>query len=332
MKVCVFGGAGFIGSHLVERLVKDNHEVLVVDDLSSGFFNYLPKGIKFLKLDISNWSELSKNFSHFKNIETVFLLAAKSRIQPSIYEPSRTHDVNVTGTMNILEMMRMMNIRRIVYSASSSAYGLKNPSPLKENMPVDCLNPYALTKYVAEQYCKTWGKIYGIENVCLKYFNVYGKRSPLQDSSYAPVIGLFFRQALQDKKALTIVGDGKQRRDFTHINDVVEANILAMQSDNPDINGETFNIGTGSNYSIDDIADKVIEKLCDNGIRADKVYIPPRPGEAQETLADNSKARLLLKWAPRWSLDDGLDELTPYYIELLTAATSIDPGFFVKYS
>lgn len=318
-KYIVTGGAGFVGSHLTRTLLGHGHEVVVLDDLSTGYEDNLPESDKltFVKVDISNWSALSRLFHYFKNVDGVFHVAARARIQPSIRNPLRSHQCNVDGTFNILEMMRMNNIGKIVYSASSSSYGLKSELPCRETSLPDCLNPYALTKYVGEQYCKTWGKIYGIKNVCLKYFNVYGERSPLV-GPYAPVLGLFFRQVLKDKQPLSIVGDGEQRRDFTHVDDVVEANLLAMKNAMlEDVNGETFNIGTGVNYSVNQVAAMVQEALTATGEMVSMQYIPARPAEARETLADITKARELLGWEPTVSLPDAIQKLTPYYRHII---------------
>lgn len=315
-KYIVTGGAGFIGSHLVAELVRLGHEVIVVDDLSTGFLDYLPKGAKLLKVDISNWLQLTKNFAYFQGIDGVFHLAACARIQPSIFEPARTHEVNVNGTLNILEMMRMMGIKKIVYSASSSSYGLKATLPCREDMQPDCLNPYAATKYIGEIYCKTWGNLYGIKNACLKYFNVYGRRSPLE-GPYAPVIGLFFRQAVKLQKPMTIVGDGEQKRDFTHVGDVVAANIAAMRElgeNSEEVSGLTYNIGTGKNYTVNEVA-RLVQAALVNVCQAPTVNIPARPGEAQATLADITLARTLLKWEPTVTLEQGIDDLKNYYIE-----------------
>lgn len=314
MKYIVTGGAGFIGSHMVEHLLYAKEEVIVVDDLSTGFLENLPehKNLTFVKVDISNWDDLSKHFAYFKNAEGIFHFAARARIQPSIYNPLETIHNNIIGTSNVLEIMRMMDIKKIVYSASSSSYGLKVKIPCKEKQEPDCLNPYAATKYAGEILCKTWGKLYDIKNVCLKYFNVYGERSPL-NSSYAPVIGLFFQQALQGNP-VTIVGSGNQRRDYTAVRDIVNANKLAMEYiENATVNGETFNIGTGVNYSINELVNMIISVLNSYGIKVKKEHIPPRPAEAKETLADINKAKKYLKWEPTTVLPEELNRLAGYY-------------------
>jgi UDP-glucose 4-epimerase len=328
-KFIVTGGAGFIGSHLVEDLLLAQHEVVVLDDLSTGMLTNLPKHplLKFVMVDITNTRKLEAQMRKkvLEGASGVFHLAAKARIQPSIYDPRKTFEANAIGTFNILEMMRILKIPNMVYSASSSSYGLANRPPLRENMPANCLNPYSVTKLIGEELCKTYGNCFCIHNVCLKYFNVYGPRSPLHLGSYSPVIGLFFKQALQDNDDLTVVGDGQQKRDFTHVNDVVRANILAMNKmldNNAAMNffqfchGRTFNIGSGANFTIKEVAQKV--KILLKDIRPELAikHIDVRPGEARETLADISSVKRRLGWEPKTSLDEALRQLKPYYMEL----------------
>lgn len=319
-RVIVTGAAGFIGSHLTQRLLNDGHEVIALDDLSTGNYFYLPKHDKltFLNMDISSWGRVWMKRRRLMNVDCVFHLAAFARIQPSLTRPVRTHEINVKGTINILELMKKNNIKNIVFSASSSSYGLKAKLPCTEDQAADCLNPYAYSKYAAELACKSWGVSYGINDVCLKYFNVYGERSP-ESGSYAPVIGLFFRQALKDKTSLTIVGDGDQRRDFTFVEDVVEANIKAMEklfSEPSNVKGKTFNVGCGTNYTINEVAKMVLESLHKENL-AENIeisHIQARPAEARATLADISLAKQLLGWEPKVSLRDGIEKIKPYYI------------------
>lgn len=316
-KFVVTGGCGFVGSHLVERLLRDGHRVVVIDNLSTGFESYLPVNDKltFVRADISNWADISTTFSYWQEADGVFHLAACARIQPSVHQPILTNDTNVTGTLHVLEMMRMCKVKSIVYSGSSSYYGLNPVLPCFENAAHDCQTPYSISKYMGELYCKTWGKLHGMRNVCLRYFNVYGRRSPLS-GPYAPVIGLFFRQAFTGQP-LTIVGDGEQRRDFTHVSDVVEANVLAMKRLNApdwsDVTGLSINIGTGKNYSIKELADIVRNTLKTSGKESQVTYVPKRVGEAQVSLADNTFAKQLLDWEPMVDLENGCDDLKQYY-------------------
>jgi len=292
MRAVVTGGNGFIGSHLVDKLVELGWEVAVVDDLSAEcndefFFNEKATNHKV------SICEYEKLLDIFKGADYVFHLAAESRIQPAILNPTYAAQVNVVGTCNVLQAARANGVKKVLYSSTSSGYGLKNIPPLHEEMPKDCLNPYSVTKCAAEDLCTMYTALFGFNTVTFRYFNVYGERSPTK-GQYAPVIGLFLRQ-IENSEPMTIVGDGLQRRDFTHVFDVVNANILAALSDNDDINGQIFNVGTGINHSIIEIA----KMLSDN-----YVHIPPRIGEARTTLANITKIRNMLGWEPVVKLED----------------------------
>jgi UDP-glucose 4-epimerase len=329
-KYLVTGGAGFIGSNLVQQLLNDGNQVVVVDDLSTGFLKYLPLDnalLTFLQIDITDWSALTKHAAYFKGVDGVFHLAACARIQPSIMQPGLTHDTNATGTLNILELMKMLEITDIVYSASSSYYGLKAKVPSFEDDPSDCQTPYSLSKYFGEYLCSTWSKVYGINSIRLRYFNVWGPRSPM-NGPYAPVVLRFMKQALENTD-ITVVGDGSQRRDFTYITDVVAANIAAMSymSNKFTSVDQTINIGTGRNYSILELANLVKDavrsdyykftdsKIYESLVRppdCNIVHVPERIGEAKLSLADNQKAKLFLKWEPKIRLEDKLSEVIEY--------------------
>ncbi len=286
----VTGGAGFIGSHLIDRLIDDDHQVTIIDNLSTGFRRNLNPRAEFIKEDIINLERIRK---YFKDKDYVFHLAALPRIQPSIENPYLTHENNITGTLNILLAAKNYKIKKVIYSASSSCYGTNKP-PLKENDMPHCLNPYAVSKYTGEVYCRLFSDLYNLDTVSLRYFNVYGSRAdPAGD--YATVIPIFLRQKANNQP-LTIVGDGKQKRDFTYIDDIVEANIKAMNYQGK-LKGEVINIGTGKNYSINQLAKMIGGKV---------VHLPPRLGEAKATLADNTKALKILKWKPKISLKQGL--------------------------
>ncbi len=288
-KVLVTGGAGFIGSNLVDRLTTEGHDIVVIDNESSDVNEefYWNSKANNLKLDIRNFDSISK---HFKNIEYVFHLAAQSRIQPSILEPLKTLETNIIGTANVLEASRLSNVKRVIYSTTSSYYGLRNSVPNVETQPEDCLNPYSLAKVTGDKLCKIYSQLYGIETISLRYFCVYGPREPLK-GEYAPVIGLFLRQN-HEKKPLTVVGDGSQIRDFTHVQDVVDANIL-MISSNLVKSGEVYNVGSGKSYSILDIA---------KSISGDITYLPARPAEAKESMANIDKIRQDYGWQPKMDL------------------------------
>jgi len=315
MKYIVTGGAGFIGSNLVDRLISDGHEVIVIDNLSSGFLEYLLLNndkLTFLPINIVNWQDLEREKEIFKNVDGVFHLAAQSRIQPAIKDPSLAHNNNITGMFNVLELMRYCNIPRIVFSSSSSIYGLKNGSPQIETMEPDPLNPYAMSKYFGEKYIEIWCKLYGISGISLRYFNVWGPREVVHLNDVAPVVGLFFRKILKENEPPTIIGDGTQLRDMTHVSDVIEANILAMEKCDG-FKGDIFNIGTTRNYSILQFADMVLDTLKLD--RSYKKFIPARPAELRETRANNTKAKMLLGWEPKIFLDEFIDQHRDYYLD-----------------
>lgn len=306
MSVAVLGGAGFIGSNLVDELLVQGHEVMVLDNFSEGRVQNLARWkddprLQVIRGDIRDYDLVRRVVDHK---DWVFHLAAMSRIQPSITDPLLAFSQNCMGTANVLEACRQAGVKRVVYSASSSCYGLKNTPPLKETMPTDCLNPYALGKKFGEEACDIYNKLYGMSTVSLRYFNVYGPRHQ-EEGSYATVIAIF-RKQLREGKPLTVVGTGEKRRDFTFVGDVVRANMLAVM--NRDAYG-IYNIGCGRNYSINQVADMILA-----GPRTEQnlTYIPDRPAEALVTLADYSKARDVLGWTPKVSLADGLKVLEMY--------------------
>ena len=232
----------------------------------------------------------------FEGVEYVFHLAARSRIQLAMKNPMECLETNYIGTYNMLECARQVGARRFINSSTSSSYGLVNHPPLEETMQTDCLNHYSASKVGAESLCQMYNNLYGLRTITLRYFNVYGPRQPLK-GQYAPVIGLFEEQAKRGEP-LTIVGDGEQRRDYTHVYDVADANIHAMMTN---YSGIVVNIGTGTNYSVNEVASFISE---------DTVTIPERPGEARETLANIERARTLLDWEPKITLEDYFDPNT----------------------
>ncbi len=294
MKTLVTGGAGFIGSHLTDRLIEQGHEVVVIDNLSSGKREYVNQKAEFFELDVRDFEKIKPLFN---GIDFVFHLAAVPRIPLSIKEPLMTNNINITGTLNVLLASNEAGVKRVIYTSSSSVYGNQSEMPMTENMFCKPLNPYALQKYVGELYCKIFSEIYKLPTVSLRYFNVYGPRQP-KEGTYAPVIGKFLKQKKQGL-ALTVTGDGEQTRDFTHVTDVVRANILAMESGGVG-NGEVINIGAGRNYTINEIA-----RMIGGEIK----YIPLPPGEMRDTLADISKVKELLGWEPKIELEQGIKEL-----------------------
>lgn len=297
-KVIVTGGAGFIGSHLVDALIERGFHVVAVD--------YFPKGIKgkrvhpgaeFYNSDIRNFDEIAPLFN---DAVYVFHTAALPRVQPSIQDPRNTHDVNVTGTLNVLVSARDAGVKRVIYSASSSAYGDQDTLPLHEDMTPHPVSPYGLQKLQGEMLCKMFADVYNLGTVSLRYFNVYGPGANA-DGAYALVIGRFLQQRKRGEK-LTIVPDGTQSRDFTHVRDVVRANILAATSEKVG-KGEVVNIGGGDNKTVLEVA-----RL----IGGPHVFIEPRM-EPKHTLADITKAKELLGWEPQVKFEEGILELKKLY-------------------
>lgn len=306
MRSLVTGGAGFIGSHLVDKLLEMGHQVTVVDNESSicnQKFYWNDKAWN-VKADISDAQVMEQVFScvneGMPKIDWVFHLAAYSRIQIALKNPVGCVRTNVLGTTTLLQNAREHGVKAFVNSSTSSSYGLKNEPPLREDMTPDCLNPYSVSKVAAENMCNMYSDLFDLNIVNLRYFNVYGDRQPLL-GQYAPVVGLFLEQ-WKKGEAFTIVGDGEQRRDFTHVDDVVKANIAAAERAS-DISGELINVGTGTNYSVNQIADMICNQYTKN-------FIPPRPAEARVTLADISKAKKLLGYMPSIEISDWIDEYT----------------------
>ena len=295
MKNClVTGGAGFIGSHLVRRLLEDGVKVTVVDNLSEGKWENLPTHPNLTK----HKGSILDNMAPFvAGKDVIFHLAAIPRLQRSVAQPWETHLVNVDGTLNLLLEAQKHNIKKFIFSSSSSVYGNKNKTPFKEGMIDDPLVPYSLQKAVAEDYCQMFSKLWGLKTVCLRYFSVYGPRMN-PESPYALVIPKFIKLMSQGK-APTINGDGSHSRDFTFVSDVVEANILAAKSN---LSGEIINIGAGSGTSINKVV-KILNKLLDKKI---KPIYGPAVWEPKATLASNTKARRLLGWKPKIKFEDGL--------------------------
>lgn len=293
-KICVTGGCGFIGSHIVDGLIEEENEVIVIDNLSGGKKENLNPKAEFHQLDLRNLKTIKPLF---EGIDFVFHLAAKPRIPLSIQDPISSHENNLNAFLNVLVASRDMKVKKVIYSSSSTIYGNQKKLPLHEEMIPQPLNPYGLQKYAGELYCKVFSDLYGLPTVSLRYFNVFGPRAE-REGAYATVIPIFLGQ----KKAgepLTIVGDGNQTRDFTHVSDVVRANILAMESRRVG-RGEAINIGAGRNFSVNDLA-KIVG--------GPTVNVPSRTGEIRHTLADISLAKKLLGWRPEIQLEEGLKQL-----------------------
>jgi len=301
MKSIVTGGAGFIGSHIVDKLTKLGHEVVVIDNESSEvhehFYYNSDKKVNYYKLDISDYENTRPLYT---GVDYIFHCAAESRIQPAIENPLLAVKTNTLGTATVLQCAREAGVKRVMYSSTSSGYGLNNTPPLNENMPDDCLNPYPVSKVSGEKLCKMYTDLFGLNTIVFRYFNVYGPREPLK-GPYAPVVGLFLRQKAKGEP-LTIVGDGEQRRDFTHVDDIVNANILAMETkfsewDKPF--GRVYNVGTGKNHSVLELARMISDVMK---------FVPPRPAEARITLANINRIFETFGWEPTKELEDYIKE------------------------
>ena len=298
MRCLVTGGAGFIGSNLVDRLIDNGHEVVILDNLSTGKEENINSKAEFFQYDITIRGVSMRNGWKKHKYDVVFHLAAKARVQPSIEDPIEYHKVNVNGTLNMLKFCVDTGVKRFIYSSTSSVYGDTKYVPTSENSTLNPMSPYALQKLIGEQYCKLFSDLYKLETVCLRYFSVYGERQPLE-GAYSLVTGIFINQIL-NKKPLTINGDGKQRRDFTYVDDVVTANIRAFILKTK-FNGDIFNIGNGSNRSVNELA--VMMVGLPNHAGAYPRIHRPSVIEPKETLADNSKAREGLQWTPSTTIE-----------------------------
>jgi UDP-glucose 4-epimerase len=291
--VLVTGGAGFIGSHLVDALVARDIRVRVLDNFVTGVRTRINPAARLLEADVCDPSAIRDAFN---GVDCVFHTAARPRVMYAIEHPLEAHLTNVVGTLNVLIAARDARVRRLIFSGSSSVYGEQSVMPLRETMTPNPLNPYALQKLTAEQYTRLFHHLYGLQTLTLRYFNVYGPRMALE-GPYVTVIGIFLDQRRHDQP-LTIHGDGHQTRDFTHVRDVVRANLLAMDCAIAD--GRAVNIGRGRSVSVAQIAAKIGGPV---------VHMPPRIADAHDTLADISEARAVLGWNPTVTTEDGISEL-----------------------
>ncbi|AAS70774.1 SDR family oxidoreductase [Leptospira interrogans] len=295
MKALVTGGAGFIGSHLVDLLLENQFEVTVLDNFSTGRafnLNHVKEKIDLVECDLSIQEDWIKKF---QSVDYVFHLAALADIVPSIQNPEGYFQSNVTGTLNVLQASRHYGVKRFVYAASSSCYGIPELYPTPETSPILPQYPYALTKRMGEELVMHWVQVYKFPALSLRFFNVYGPRSRTS-GTYGAVFGVFLAQKLAGKP-FTVVGDGKQTRDFTYVQDVAEAVFAAAQSDKV---GEIYNVGSGATISVN----RIVELL-----KGEVTYIPKRPGEPDSTFADIAKIKKDLKWSPKISIETGIGEL-----------------------
>ena len=292
MKSLVTGGAGFIGSNLIDELVKLGHDVVVIDNEYSDahdhfYWNHNTRNYKFDIRDYKNTRPL------YDGVDYVFHIAAEARIQPAILNPVEAISINSVGTCNVLQCAREAGVKKLMYSSTSAGYGM-NAQPNVETQPDDCLNPYSVSKVNGEKLCKMYTDLFGLDTVIFRYFNAYGERQPVR-GQYAPVIGIFLRQ-LAAGEPLTIVGDGEQRRDFTYVKDIVNANIMAALSNaDKEAYGQVYNVGSGENHSVNEVAAMISD---------DVKYIPSRLGEARISLANVDKIYKTFAWKPQQNLEE----------------------------
>ena len=287
----VTGGAGFIGSHIVEKLKQLDHMVVVIDNEYSDNDNFhWRKDTLNVNIDITDYKALKKACT---GADYIFHLAAEARIGPSIENPLNALNINTMGTCNVLQCAREVKAKKVLYSSTSSGYGL-NEAPNIETQPDDCLNPYSVSKVAGEKLCKMYTDLYGLNTIIFRYFNVFGERAP-RKGQYAPVTGIFLRQKAAGEP-LTIVGDGEQRRDYIYVKDVANANVMAAIS-NPDDEayGQVYNVGSGKNYSVNEIASFISD---------DTINIPPRIGEARNSLANIDKIQKTFAWKPEMNVEE----------------------------
>ena len=292
MKSLVTGGAGFIGSNLVDALLDMDHEVVVIDNEYSDAHDHL-----YWNDDADNYKYDIRDYENtrplYDGIDYVFHLAAEARIQPAILNPIEAISINSVGTCTVLQCAREAKVKKLMYSSTSAAYGM-NSQPNVETQPDDCLNPYSVSKVNGEKLCKMYTDLFGLDTVIFRYFNVYGERQPVR-GQYAPVIGIFLRQ-LAAGELLTIVGDGQQRRDFTYVKDIVNANIMsAISNADKEAYGQVYNVGSGINYSINEVASMISK---------DVKHISPRVGEARISLANIDKIYETFAWKPQQDLEE----------------------------
>jgi nucleoside-diphosphate-sugar epimerase len=304
----ITGGAGFIGSHLVKQVVDAGGIVRVVDNLSTGSADRLDQIRESMQLVTGDLADDSVAAEAVKGMDYVLHQAAVPSVQRSVVDPVGTNRSNVTATLNLLENCRKAGVRRFVYAASSSAYGDTEVLPKNEEMPANPLSPYALQKWVGERYCRIYHELYGLETVSLRYFNVFG---PRQDpySEYSAVIPKFITKLLA-KEPVTVYGDGEQSRDFTYIDNVIDANLLALRA--PNAPGEVCNIGCGQRVSLNQLI-RILEELL--GVRAQVTYAAAKPGDVRHSLADITKATRVLGYVPKTEIEEGLKRTVEAYVK-----------------
>lgn len=306
MRYLITGGAGFIGSHITEELVRRGHSVIVLDDLSSGKEANLAHLLSNVELVRGSVCDSSAVAAACRGADYVLHLAARTSVPRSVLEPVQTNHVNVDGTLNVLIAARDAKIKRVVFAASSSAYGETSELPKKESMEPSPVSPYGVTKLVGELYARVCGRVYGLENVSLRYFNVFG---PRQDptSQYSGVLSRFITALLSGKQPI-VYGDGEQSRDFTYVANVVDASLRACEAS--DASGKVFNVGTGTRFTLNETL-RLLEKI--SGKNAHAKYDPPRTGDIRDSQADISLATDILGYKPSVSFEKGLSRTWEWY-------------------
>lgn len=306
MRYLVTGGAGFIGSNIVGELLRRGHELVVLDDLSTGKEENLAEVRSRIDLHVGSIIDLAAVQSACRGIDYVIHLAARTSVPKSVKDPIETNRVNIDGTLNVLVAARDAKVRRVVYAASSSAYGETPTLPKVETMQPEPISPYGVTKYVGELYASVFGRVYGLENACIRYFNVFG---PRQDptSQYSGVLSRFMLAILEGQQPV-VYGDGEQTRDFTYIENVVDETLRACEVESA--SGKVFNGGTGARISLNQVL-KLLEKVTGQKIQAK--YDPPRAGDIRDSQADISLARRVLGYEPRVHFEEGLTRTWKWY-------------------
>ena len=309
MRILITGGAGFIGSHLCEKYIEEGHTVLCLDNFMNGnltnirhLLNY--RNFKLVNGDIRDFDLLEKIM---RDVEIAFHLAAQIHVDRSIIEPKLTYEVNVLGTQNILEAARMYDVEKVVYVSSSEVYGSAAYAPMDENHPLNPPHPYGASKVAADRMCDAYAQSYHMDIIIVRPFNTFGPRQ--KDTGYGGAISIFVKRALSGMAPI-IYGDGSQTRDYTYVEDMVNAFDLILKHPKPI--REPINLGTGQEIKIADLASTIID-LCGQRSNIELVHVEPRPGEVQRLIADDSRAKKLLGWEPELSLEDGLKKFINWY-------------------
>jgi nucleoside-diphosphate-sugar epimerase len=309
-RILVTGGAGFIGSHLVDRLIAEGSEVTVLDNFDTGKLDNVSghKDLRIVKGDIRDYALIRRTV---EDVDAVFHEAALVSIVLSVQDPLVANEINVTGTLNLLKASSDLGVKRFIYASSAAAYGNTSAPRKKEDMPLDPASPYGMSKLAAEKYAEIFYELYGLETVSLRYFNVYGSRQRFDEKwAYGGVISIFLDRLLKNMPPV-IHGDGEQTRDFVYVKDVVEANILALKTSGAA--GEVFNIGTGKRNTVNKVAQLL--KQMTNKENLENVHADSRPGDVRHGYADISKAERILNYVPKFSIEQGLAELVNWYTQ-----------------